>query len=78
VPKDATHWSTRAMAEAQRVSQSTVVRIRQSRGPQPHRVKTFKLSRDPAFAEKLRDVVGPHLDPPDKALVLCVDEKNRI
>lgn len=78
VPKDATHWSTRAMARAQRVSQSTVVRIWQAHGLQPHRVKTFKLSRDPEFVKKLRDVVGLYLDPPDKALVLCVDEKSQV
>lgn len=78
VPRDATHWSTRAMAKAQHVSQSTVVRIWQAHGLQPHRVKTFKLSRDPAFVEKLRDVVGLYLNPPDKALVLCVDEKSQV
>jgi transposase len=78
VPKDATHWSTRAMAEAQNVSQSTVVRIWQAHGLQPHRVKTFKLSRDPEFVQKLRDVVGLYLNPPDKALVLCVDEKSQV
>jgi transposase len=77
-PKDATHWSTRSMARAQGVSEATVRRIWNSHGLRPHRVKGFKLSRDPAFVEKLRDVVGLYLDPPDKALVLSVDEKSQI
>lgn len=77
-PKDATHWSSRAMARAQNVSQSMVVRIWQAHGLQPHRAETFKLSRDPEFARKVRDVVGLYLNPPDKALVLCVDEKSQI
>lgn len=77
-PKDATHWSTRSMARAQGVSEATVRRIWDAHGLQPHRVKTFKLSRDPEFVKKLRDVVGLYLNPPDKALVLCVDEKSQI
>lgn len=77
-PKDATHWSTRVMARAQGVSEATVRRIWKAHGLQPHRVKTFKLSRDPEFVKKLRDVVGLYLNPPDKALVLCVDEKSQI
>jgi transposase len=77
-PKDATHWSSRAMARAQNVSQSMVVRIWQAHGLQPHRIETFKLSKDPEFAQKVRDVVGLYLNPPDKALVLCVDEKSQI
>ncbi len=77
-PKDATHWSTRTMARAQGVSEATVRRIWKAHGLRPHRVKTFKLSRDPDFVKKLRDVVGLYLDPPDKALVLCVDEKSQI
>lgn len=77
-PKAATHWSTRTMATAFGVSNATVARIWQAHGLQPHRVKTFKLSRDPRFAEKLRDVVGLYLNPPDKALVLSVDEKSQI
>jgi len=77
-PPDATHWSARTMAKAQGVSHSTVARIWQANGLKPHRVKTFKLSRDKRFVEKLTDVVGLYLDPPDKALVLCVDEKSQI
>lgn len=77
-PKDATHWSTRTMAQAQGVGKSTVQRIWDSHGLQPHRVKTFKLSRDKRFVEKLTDVVGVYLNPPDKAVVLCVDEKSQI
>ena len=77
-PPGATHWSVRTMARAQGVSHSTVARIWQAHGLKPHRVKTFKLSRDKQFAEKLTDVVGLYLDPPDKAIVLCVDEKSQI
>lgn len=77
-PRAATHWSTRTMAEAQGLSRMTVQRIWKQHGLQPHRVETFKLSRDPHFVEKLRDVVGLCLDPPDKALVLSVDEKSQI
>jgi len=77
-PKGATHWSCRTMAEKQGVSKATVNRIWQSHGLQPHRVKGFKLSRAPKFLEKLTDVVGLYLNPPEKALVLCVDEKSQI
>jgi transposase len=77
-PKGATHWSCRSMAQAQGVSKATVQRIWEAHGLQPHRVKTFKLSRDPKFVEKLTDVVGLYLNPPDKAIVLCVDEKSQI
>jgi transposase len=77
-PRDATHWSTRTMARAQKVSAATVQRIWQAHGLRPHRVKTFKLSRDPEFVSKLRDVVGLYLNPPDKAVVLCADEKSQI
>ena len=77
-PKDATHWSTRTMARAQGVSNATVCRIWDAHGLQPHRVETFKLSRDKRFVEKLTDVVGVYLNPPDKAVVLCVDEKSQI
>jgi transposase len=77
-PKDATHWSTRTMARAQGVSEATVRRIWKAHGLRPHRAKSFKLSRDPEFVKKLRDVVGLYLNPPDKALVLCVDEKSQI
>src|SRR6202030_836911 len=77
-PKTATHWSTRTMAEAQGVSHATVQRIWDAHGLQPHRTRTFKLSRDKKFLEKLTDVVGLYLNPPDKAIVLCVDEKSQI
>lgn len=77
-PKGATHWSCRTMAEEQGVSKATISRIWQSHGLKPHRTKAFKLSRDPKFLEKLTDVVGLYLNPPDKALVLCVDEKSQI
>ncbi len=77
-PRAATHWSVRTMARAQGVSPKTVHRIWQAHGLQPHRTETFKLSRDPEFVAKLRDIVGLYLNPPDKALVLCVDEKSQI
>lgn len=77
-PRAATHWSVRSMAKAQRVSPATVHRIWQAHQLQPHRVTTFKLSRDPEFVRKLRDVVGLYLNPPAKALVLSVDEKSQI
>lgn len=77
-PAGATHWSCRTMAEAHGVSKATINRIWQSHGLQPHRIKPFKLSRDPRFLEKLTDVVGLYLNPPEKALVLCVDEKSQI
>jgi len=77
-PKAATHWSSRDMANTCGLSQSTVSRIWRAFGLQPHRTETFKLSQDPLFIEKVRDVVGLSLNPPDKALVLCVDEKAQI
>lgn len=77
-PKDATHWSTRTLGRQLGVSHMTVARVWDSHGLQPHRTKTFKLSRDKQFVEKLTDVVGLYLNPPDKALVLCVDEKSQI
>jgi len=77
-PADATHWSTRSMAKASGVSASTVHRIWRAFSLQPHRVETFKLSADPLFVEKVRDIVGLYLDPPERALVLCVDEKTEI
>jgi transposase len=77
-PADATHWSTRSLARRLGVSHMTVARVWDSHGLQPHRVKTFKLSRDKHFVEKLTDIVGLYLNPPDKALVLCVDEKSQI
>jgi len=77
-PKDATHWSTRSMAEALGMSRTTINRIWNAFGLQPHRAESFKLSTDPFFVEKVRDVVGLYLDPPERAVVLCVDEKSQI
>jgi len=77
-PTDATHWSTRSMADAAGLSQTAVVRIWHAFGLQPHRAETFKLSADPLFVEKVRDIVGLYLDPPVKAMVVCVDEKSQI
>lgn len=78
LPKNATHWSTRSMASELGMSQSAVSRIWRAFGLQPHRQETFKLSTDPLFVEKTRDIVGLYLDPPVKAMVLCVDEKSQI
>ncbi len=72
-----THWSTRVLASATGISKSTVQRYLQALNIKPHRVESFKLSTDPLFIEKLRDVVGLYLNPPDNALVLCVDEKSQ-
>jgi transposase len=77
-PIDATHWSVRAMARSQAVSPATVYRIWQKHNLQPHRVGSFKFSTDPDFVPKVRDIVGLYLNPPDKALVLSVDEKSQI
>jgi transposase len=77
-PKGMTHWSCRLMAADQGVSKSTINNIWQSHNLKPHRVKTFKLSRDAKFLEKLTDVVGLYLNPPQQAMVLCVDEKSQI
>ena len=77
-PKDATHWNTRSMARRSGLSHNTVSRIWRAFALQPHRTETFKLSADPLFIEKVRDIVGLYLDPPDRALVLCVDEKSQI
>jgi transposase len=77
-PRNATHWSTRSMAEAQGLSEASVRRIWRQHNLKPHLIETFKLSRDKRFVEKLHDVVGLYLNPPDKALVLCVDEKSQI
>ena len=77
-PKGGTHWSVRQIAEQTRVSKSTVHRIWQAFGLQPHRQKHFKLSTDPFFVEKVRDIVGLYLNPPENAVVLCVDEKSQI
>jgi transposase len=77
-PSNATHWSTRTMAAAVGISEASVRRIWRAHGLKPHRVETFKISNDPAFAEKLEDIVGLYLNPPEHALVLCVDEKSQI
>jgi transposase len=77
-PRDATHWSTREMAKASGLSDTTVLRIWRAFGLQPHRSETFKLSNDPQLIEKVRDIVGLYLNPPERALVLCADEKAQI
>ena len=77
-PPNATHWSTRSMAKAQGISEATIRRIWKKHNLKPHLTKTFKLSNDKHFVEKLHDVVGLYLNPPDKSLVLCVDEKSQI
>ncbi|MGY4421244.1 transposase [Bradyrhizobium sp. JR6.1] len=77
-PENATHWSSRGMAKASGLSVSTVQRIWRAFGLQPHRLETFKLSTDPNFVAKVRDVVGLYVSPPEHAIVLCVDEKSQI
>ena len=77
-PRDATHWSTRSMAKQCGISSATVNRIWRAFALQPHRFETFKLSKDPLFIEKVRDIVGLYLSPPERAVVLCVDEKSQI
>lgn len=77
-PRDATHWSTRSMARATGLTQTAISRIWRAFNLQPHRTETFKLSKDPQFIEKVRDVVGLYMDPPEKALVLAVDEKSQV
>jgi len=77
-PTNATHWSTRTMARAVGISEASVRRIWRTHGLKPHRVRTFKLSRDPQFSEKLEDIVGLYLNPPEHAIVLCADEKCQI
>src|SRR3989441_1229204 len=77
-PSQATHWSTRSMARAAGVSEATVRRIWRAHGLKPHRVRSFKLSNDPQFAEKLEEIVGLYLNPPDHALVLSLDEKSQV
>lgn len=77
-PREATHWSTRLLASKLRISQSTVSRVWRAFGLQPHRTETFKLSTDPLFIDKVRDIVGLYLNPPTQAMVLCVDEKSQI
>ncbi len=77
-PKNATHWTCRAMADETGLSKSTVQRVWRAFGLQPHRQKHFKLSNDPFFVETVRDIVGLYLNPPDNAMVLCIDEKSQI
>ncbi|WP_265000825.1 IS630 family transposase, partial [Komagataeibacter europaeus] len=77
-PRGATHWSLRSMAQAVGYAPSTIHRIWKAFGLQPHRTETFKLSNDPLFVEKVRDIVGLYMAPPERALVLCVDEKSQI
>ena len=77
-PKGATHWSTRSMAERAGLSQSAISRIWRAFALQPHRSETFKLSSDPMFIEKVRDIVGLYMSPPERAVVLCVDEKTQV
>jgi transposase len=77
-PVAGTHWSTRSMAQASGLSQTAVARIWRAFALQPHRTESFKLSADPFFVEKVRDIVGLYLNPPDHALVLCVDEKSQV
>lgn len=78
MPADATHWSTRSLARRVGLSQSAVSRIWRAFALQPHRTESFKLSTDPLFIEKVRDIVGLYMNPPDRALILCVDEKSQI
>lgn len=77
-PRGATHWSTRSMAQVSGLTQTAITRIWRAFGLQPHRSETFKLSRDPLFIEKVRDIVGLYMNPPDRAVVLCTDEKSQI
>ena len=77
-PRGATQWSTRGMAKASGLSNATISRIWRAFGLQPHRTETFKLSPDPLLIPKVRDIVGLYIDPPARALVLCVDEKSQI
>lgn len=77
-PANATHWSTRSMAAAAGISDSSVLRIWHAHGLKPHRVESFKLSNNPLFGEKLEAIVGLYLNPPDQAIVLCVDEKSQV
>jgi transposase len=78
MPDNGTHWSTRLMAQKAGLSQSAIVRIWHAFSLQPHRVQNFKLSKDPQFVDKVRDIVGLYLNPPDNAMVLCVDEKSQV
>jgi transposase len=78
MPTNSTHWSTRLMAQKTGLSQTAIVRIWRAFGLQPHRVENFKFSKDPQFVEKVRDIVGLYLNPPDRAIVLCLDEKSQV
>ena len=78
MPQHGTHWSTRLMAKQVGLSQTAIVRIWGAFGLQPHRVEGFKFSKDPQFVEKVRDIVGLYMNPPENALVLCVDEKSQV
>lgn len=78
MPGNGTHWSTRLMAQETGLSQNAIVRIWHAFGLQPHRVENFKFSKDPQFVEKVRDIVGLYLNPPDRAIVLCLDEKSQV
>lgn len=78
MPENSTHWSTRLMAQKAGLSQTAIVRIWRAFGLQPHRAENFKLSKDPQFVEKVRDIVGLYMNPPDRAIVLCVDEKSQV
>lgn len=78
MPQNSTHWSTRLMAQKSGLSQTAIVRVWRAFGLQPHRVENFQFSKDSQFVEKVRDIVGLYLNPPDRALVLCVDEKSQV
>jgi len=78
MPANSTHWSTRLMAKKTGLSQTAIVRVWHAFGLQPHRVENFKFSKDPQFVEKVRDIVGLYMNPPDRAIVLCVDEKSQV
>lgn len=78
MPANSTHWSSRLMAKKTGLSQTAIVRIWRAFGLQPHRVENFKFSKDPQFVEKVRDIVGLYMNPPDHAIVLCVDEKSQV
>lgn len=78
MPANSTHWSTRLMAAQMGLSQNAIVRIWHAFGLQPHRVENFKFSKDPQFVEKVRDIVGLYLNPPDRAVVVCLDEKSQV
>ncbi len=78
MPENSTHGSTRLMAKKTGLTQTAIVRIWRAFRLQPHRVESFKFSKDPQFVEKVRDIVGLHMNPPDRAILLCVDEKSQV